>query len=182
MAARKSITTKKGDSGTTNRCAGETLPKDSLVVVACGEIDELMSILGVARCVSKDTSIAGRLLWIQQALFVCAAEVATPEDRRAQLKKRVDRGCVQDLEARCREIESATKMPSDFVVPGGSLQSAYIDYGRAVARRCERTIVSLSRSGELDNKSLLAWFNRVSDYLYLIARLCDCPPEARDAE
>jgi cob(I)alamin adenosyltransferase len=61
-------------------------------------------------------------------------------------------------------------MPKGFIIPGGTPVAAHIDVARAVARRCERRVVALAEEGEIDNPALIVWMNRLSDYLWLLAR------------
>lgn len=166
-----SITTRNGDGGRTRLYSGEEVAKDAPEVNACGDLDELGSLLGVARLHAARSETRQTLLDIQRALFIVAAEVATRRDRVDMLAARVDEGMVTALDRACTGLEARIEMPGGFVIAGGNAAGAYLDLARAVARRCERRIIGLSRRTGMDNPALLAWVNRLSDYLWLLARL-----------
>jgi len=170
MTKQRTITTKKGDNGYTGLLSGERVPKDSLRVDICGDIDELTSVLGVARCCVKDKKVKDRILAIQQTLFICAAEISTTPNKRVRLKRRIDEISVNKLEAQREQLERKLKISNVFIVPGSNPASAAIDHARTVARRCERKTVKLLKSEQKKNKFLIIWMNRLSDYLYLLAR------------
>ena len=166
----KSITTKAGDEGTTRLFSGEEVLKDSPRTVAYGDIDELGSLLGVARAHAQYPGISSALVEIQRSLFTVAAELATTEEQVKKLARRVDNEMVRELD-QCREaMEKAVQVPDGFVIPGGTIGAAHIDHARTVARRCERRVVALMRDGHVKNINVLIWFNRLSDYLWLLAR------------
>lgn len=163
-----SITTRTGDRGTTRLFSGEEVAKCSARPAAYGELDELVSVLGIARCHCRRRG--DDVLTLQRELFVVGAELATTAEGRERLRERVDQASLSALEARMTALESAIPMPTDFIVPGSNLAAAHLDHARTVARRCERHAVGLHRGGELDNEILLVWLNRLSDYLWLLAR------------
>ncbi|MFH0908665.1 MAG: cob(I)yrinic acid a,c-diamide adenosyltransferase [bacterium] len=167
----KSITTKVGDKGTTFLFSGEEVPKNSERTEAYGDLDELVSQLGVARAAASRADTRERVLALQKRLFVVGSELATMPDKLPMLRERVDAKMLAELEAFRVDLESRIKRPPGFVVPGGTLTAAHLDLARTIARRLERKIVGLTRTGELANDVLLVWINRVSDYLWLLARL-----------
>lgn len=165
-----SITTKNGDRGTTRLFSGEEVSKDSSRPNAYGDLDELVSMLGIARCHCQQPEIAQAILDLQREMFTAGSELATMPEALARLPKRIDAARLADLEQRMRILEAATALPNGFIVPGGSPASAFLDYARTIARRCERRVVGMRDAGELDNETLVIWVNRLSDYLYLLAR------------
>lgn len=169
----KSITTKVGDKGTTFLFSGQEVPKDSPRTMAYGDLDELVSVLGVARCHVLHDEIKSDILTIQRDLFVAGAELATAVDHVSLLKQRIGEAELRHFEARRDALESRIKMPDGFIIPGGSnsLGAAHLDHARAIARRLERRAVTLQRAKLIDNPNLLVWLNRLSDYLWLLARL-----------
>lgn len=168
-----SITTKVGDKGTTFLFSGEEVPKDSPRTMAYGDLDELVSALGVARCHVQNGEVAADLLMIQRDLFIVGAELATAVDHIGLLKHRIGEAELKAFEARREALEARIAMPDGFIIPGGTgvPGAAYIDFARAIARRVERRAVRLQRAGLIDNPHLLVWLNRLSDYLWLLARL-----------
>ncbi len=172
MQPRTSITTKAGDRGTTYLFSGEEIPKDSLRTMAYGDLDELVSVLGVARCHARHEESREEILRLQQELFTLGAELATALDHVNVLKERITAGHVRAIEGKMEILENLLPPPDGFVIPGGrgALGAAHLDHARAVARRLERRAVSLARAGLIENPDLLIWLNRMSDYLWLLAR------------
>lgn len=170
---KHSITTKVGDRGTTFLFSGEEVFKDSPRTETYGDVDELVSVLGVARCQSGLSEVRDTLLELQRDLFTVGAELATAIDHVGQLKHRIDESALRAFEQRRDDLEGRITMPDGFIIPGGSgaLGAAHIDHARTIARRLERKTVSLSRSGHIANPHLLVWLNRLSDFLWLLARL-----------
>lgn len=170
MTAKSSITTKVGDKGTTFLFSGEEVPKDSPRTEAYGDLDELVSVLGVARSLAQKPEIADAVLSLQRELFIAGSELATEREHVHLLKQRIDAAMLAAFEAQRDEWESRIAMPSGFVLPGGTAAAAHLDQARSIARRCERKVVRLQREGFIDNKPLLVWINRVSDFLWILAR------------
>lgn len=172
MTKSSSITTRVGDRGTTFLFSGEEVPKDCARTEAYGDLDELVSVLGVARCHAANEEVREELLSIQRDLFTAGAELATAIDHVGLLKGRIDAAMLAAFEARRDALEARLTMPDGFVIPGGSGSpgAAHIDQARAIARRLERKAVGLSRAGLVANPNLLVWMNRLSDHLWLLAR------------
>ena len=180
----KSITTKTGDNGNTRLYSGETISKRSVRISVCGEVDELVSLLGVAKCYcsshdkdmilfeGSDTfDIIGKNIeLIQRKLFVVASEIATLPPKIYDLPERITKKSLKQIDKARKSLEKQIILPKGFIIPGSIKLSAYLDLSRAVCRRCEREIVKLYAEGFIDNKELLIWMNRLSDYLYLLAR------------
>jgi len=170
MTKPRSITTKVGDKGTTFLLSGEEVPKDSERTDAYGDLDELVSILGVAHSLCRHPGMTDTITEIQRDLFVAGAEMATSADHVDLLVRRIDEEALAALERRSGDLEARIVMPSGFILPGGTPGAAQLDVARAVARRCERKVAGLVRKGLVGNVHLLVWFNRLSDYLWLLAR------------
>ena len=167
---QKSITTKTGDDGYTRLFTGQKVAKDTLRLELCGDIDELVSILGVARNHAKKSQTKNKILYVQQCLFVFAGELMTKSKKKDSVREKLDTAMIKVIEGRCKKLESRIKLPKGFVIPADGSCAACIDFARAVARRCERKAVTLLRKKEITNKLLIIWLNRLSDYLYLLAR------------
>ncbi len=171
MKRRTSITTGVGDRGRTRLFSGEEISKNSLRTDAYGDIDELVSILGVARCQTVHELVREAVLYVQKSLFIIASELATTPEGLKRLPQLVDRRMLRELEGRRLVLETNIRFPDGFVIPAGTVAAAYLDLARSVARRSERKIVALFEQGDLINGLLLVWMNRLSDYLWLLARL-----------
>lgn len=175
MPDTPSISTRQGDQGFTRLYSGEQVPKHDPRVQLCGELDELNCVLGLARCHCPQPDTAAELLALQRLLFVFGAEAATSPAQLGRLQQRLDAAALAWLETRCAAL-SARPRPAGFVVPGSNPPSAWLDLARSVARRCERSLVPLIHGGQLHNPHLLPWLNRLSDYLYLLARAAEERP------
>ncbi len=165
-----SITTKTGDRGQASIYSGERVSKNSDRLEAIGTVDELVSILGIARCHSKESVTEEAVLYLQRMLFTFASELATSAEKLEKLSKRLDQDAMDELDRRRDKLEAETTLPNGFIVPGGNLGSAHLDHARTVARRIERRVVGMNEAGILPNPVVLSWINRLSDYLYLLAR------------
>lgn len=151
--------------------SGEQVPKNSARTDAFGDLDELVSILGVARASSRRREVREAVLEIQKNLFVVGSELATTADKVKRLLVRVDAEMVRDLDRKHKMLQSRMKCLNGFIIPGGNHAAAHIDVARAIARRCERKVAGLVLGRVVRNQLLLVWMNRLSNYLWLLARL-----------
>ena len=123
-----SISTKRGDDGTTGVLHGGRVRKDSSRIEANGVIDEAQAALGLARAEVRGTKLDDELAGLERDLWVVMAEVATPPRSRSRLvagTTLVTGEMVDVLEKRVHELEAAGTMPSEFVVPGQSRASTW---------------------------------------------------------
>ena len=171
------IYTRKGDDGTTGLFYGGRVPKDSTGPVAYGDIDETGACLGMARAETEPGSdLNDELLRLQRSLFIVAAELATAPDNHHKLvdgETRVTADMVADLERAIDEIEAERGMPEVFLVPGSNRLGAALDVARATARRAERNAVTHMRAGGYQGSYVLAYLNRLTDYLFMLARAAE---------
>ena len=159
-----SLTTKFGDKGETRLYSGETVNKVSLRIQSVGDIDELVCIIGLA--VANACMHTESLTWIQRKLFLVGSEVATINS-----PELITQDLVNELDNKRNELESRTRLPKGFILPGHQgKSSAYLDMARSVCRRAERSVIRAYNEGLVPNKNILIWMNRLSDYLYLMAR------------
>lgn len=170
MVKTRSITTKTGDKGTTRLFSGQEVLKNSPRIEAYGDVDELVSILSIARHHITHKDLEDDIIYIQRCLFVVGSELATTNGKLSKLPRRVDEKFLKEIEEKRERLEKAVSIPRGFVIPGNTLSAAYLDYARAVARRCERKVVGLFEAKVLQNEILIVWLNRLSDYLYLLSR------------
>ncbi len=166
------ITTRKGDLGRTDLLFGLRASKDSLRVEAGGALEELNAFLGLARSELKAARRKSVLKRCQENLFLVGAEVACPPKRRARLKNRLGPEQVSWIEEQIQRLQKQIgKTAQGFVIPGSNRSSALLEVARSVARRAERRIVSLHRRKAIANKHVIVYMNRLSDLLWLLARL-----------
>ena len=172
---KNSITTKVGDHGTTFLFSGEEVAKDSPRTEAYGDLDELVSVLGLARATATREDVKAIVLELQRTLFIVGTELATSEAHIELVAQRIDAKALEAFETKRDWLEGQITMPKGFIVPGGTVAGAHIDHARTIARRLERKTVALQRQGLLSNWHLLIWLNRLSDFLWLLARLEEGP-------
>ncbi len=160
--------TGRGDDGTTGTLGPKRLKKNDCLIESIGDIDELNSIIGITIANVTDPHMAKMLTGIQNTLFTVGAELASMEGVAKNSSYKIGKNECSELED---EIEGITdKIPplKKFVLPGGSLQASYLHHARSVARRAERSVVSLSERKKV-NPNLLQYLNRLSSFLFVAA-------------
>lgn len=165
-----SITTKLGDKGSTRLYSSELVSKRSKRIAACGDIDELVSMLGIVYSSLPNRMLTDSITYVQTKLFDVASEIATLEPKLSKLPSRITEKTVSEIDERRIALEKVIDLPKGFILPGSNRVSSYIDMARAISRRCERSIVEIYNEGFISNEQILIWMNRLSDYLYLLAR------------
>lgn len=165
------VYTKTGDAGETGLAGGQRLPKDHGRIAAFGEVDELNSAVGVARCHVTDPELAGHLEAIQHHLFDLGGDLCVL----AADKQRF--GMAPFPQARIAWLEgvldaAAAELPplEEFVLPAGEPGAAHLHVARAICRRAERACVGLARDDEV-SPHVVPYLNRLSDALFVMARL-----------
>lgn len=168
------VYTRRGDDGTTGLLYGGRVDKDDLRTDAYGTVDEAVSALGLARAqLVGEPEWHQRLLQVQREMFVLGAQLATHTDHWPRLSDGVSRitdGMVDELEARIDALTEQYALPAEFVVPGQRLAGAAIDLARTIVRRAERIAVAMGRRDLLPDDLLVRYLNRLSDYLFVLAR------------
>jgi cob(I)alamin adenosyltransferase len=165
-----SISTKRGDDGSTGLLFGGRARKDSKRVETIGAIDEAQAAVGLARAEVRGTDLDDELADLERGLWVLMAEVATAPRNRAKLVAGVTlvtEEMVDGLERRVHELEAAAGTLSEFVVPGQNRVGAALDLARTIVRRAERNAVAL---GLDDGSRAVPYLNRLSDLCWLLAR------------
>ena len=168
------IYTKTGDDGTTGLLYGGRVSKADLVPEAGGTIDEAVALIGLARAHARDDGLGDELLELQRELFVVGADLATNPDGRSRLEpgvSLVSPEMVTRLETRIDELVASHPLPNAFIVPGANPVSASLDVARSVIRRAERRVVELRESGSVVNEDVFLYLNRLSDALFVLARV-----------
>jgi cob(I)alamin adenosyltransferase len=164
-----SIVTKTGDKGTTGLFGGARVPKHSPRIEACGTVDELNAVLGIVLCQPYITrELREKLTAVQHVLFEVAADLATPHDF-AGTHTRVKEEDILCLENEIHRIELLLPTQKAFILPGGTPLTSFLHLARTVCRRAERDVVKLA-SVEETNEFVLKFLNRLSDYLFILAR------------
>jgi cob(I)alamin adenosyltransferase len=164
------IYTRGGDKGRTSLGDGSRVPKHALRVEAVGTVDEANAAIGVARLVAAGEGGA-MLARIQNDLFDLGADLCTPSgaDEAPGQALRIVQGQVDRLEAEIDAVNATLAPLASFVLPGGAPAAAHLHHARTVVRRAERRIVALAEA-EPVNPLALAYVNRLSDHLFVLAR------------
>ncbi|MBZ0279098.1 MAG: cob(I)yrinic acid a,c-diamide adenosyltransferase [Anaerolineae bacterium] len=163
------IYTKTGDDGTTSLFSGGRVSKTHLRVEAYGTVDELNSVIGVARAHQPHPQTDEWLAQVQRQLFNLGADLATPLDVKADWITRMDADTVTWLETAIDQMTAELPALTSFILPGGSLAAAQLHVARTVCRRAERIVVALQSHEPLGDHVLL-YLNRLSDFLFTLAR------------
>lgn len=166
------IYTRTGDAGETGLIGGQRVPKDDPRVDAYGTVDELNAVLGVARCYLENLPDLDALLeQFQNELFDIGAELASPPERATQFQS-IEERHITALENAIDRLENELEPLRQFILPGGTLASAYLHLARTVCRRAERQVVHLSRISTV-NAAIIKYLNRLSDLLFVMARVAN---------
>jgi cob(I)alamin adenosyltransferase len=164
------IYTKTGDAGETGLFAGPRVRKDDPRIEAYGEVDELNTVLGLARAERLADGIDALLARIQNQLFDLGAELATPDPARRGADA-IDSAAIAFLEAAIDAHDEPLAPLKTFILPGGVRGAAALHLARAVCRRAERRTITLRHTpGEDVSPLAICYLNRLSDLLFVLAR------------
>jgi cob(I)alamin adenosyltransferase len=164
-----SIYTRTGDLGETDLLGDGRVPKDAARLEVCGPLDELNCWLGLAQCEPLPADVAALLQQIQRRLFDVCSEVVTVGATTAVIE--INGHDVLSLEQAIDRYEAQLASLGAFILPGGSRAAAVLQLARAVCRRAERRMVTLLRTEpQALSDSTLAYINRLSDLLFVLAR------------
>jgi cob(I)alamin adenosyltransferase len=171
------VYTRTGDSGETALVGGKRVSKDSPRVQAYGTIDELNSVVGIARVFNEESLEAGEahrfldevLCRLQDELFDLGSELATPPEFFQDGMYRVSESEIDRLEKLIDKCQEDLEPLKSFILPGGGRVGAYLHQCRTVCRRAEREISRLSREEEI-NRNIIKYVNRLSDLFFVLSR------------
>ncbi len=164
-----SVYTRRGDDGYTRLLSGERVSKSSKRIRAIGGIDELSSYLGLLRSLGLRQNVKNFLVELQNDLFKIGSMLAYTKGRYSDRIPRITSLDVEKLESQIDRLEAKLDVQKFFILPGGSLEVSYIHIARTVCRRVESDIAELFAEDGID-EIILKYMNRMSDYLYVLAR------------
>lgn len=186
------IYTKQGDKGKTKLISGKIVSKNDSVIEALGSIDELDAVLGLARAAGLSKNTDKILKKTQINLFeICSmlaaggqagsgllADGVKPRCNHAALRGGLNKKFIQNMRSQTEVLEKeidkiCTSLPKTkhFVMFGDSKKASLINFGRVVCRRAERRVTALESA---DAEIIIPYLNRLSDFLFVLARLCHC--------
>lgn len=167
------IYTKTGDKGTTSLFDGVRVKKNSLRVDTYGTFDELNAQMSVAEKIAANDENKKLLIDLQYKLFYLSAEIATKDIEKLKAKSiTIDDSDIKQLESVIDNYASCLPKVDSFVLPGRSIAGAQLHVARTVCRRAERLLNKLAEEAEI-REILLIFTNRLSDCLYMLARMED---------
>ncbi len=162
------IYTRGGDSGKTSLGDGTRVPKHAPRIELLGTVDEANAVLGLARLHATGDDDA-KLARIQNDLFDLGADLAVPVTGDGRSRLRVAQQQIDRLEAEIDAMNESLAPLTSFILPGGTAASAYLHLARTVVRRAER-LLARELEPEALNPLTLAYLNRLSDHLFVLAR------------
>jgi len=181
--------TRTGDDGTTGRFRGERLRKSSVLIDLLGILDEANAVVGLARSFLRGTDTHRRtgggerpfsrcdfdeaLREIQDMIFRIGADVSTPLSSSLDRARRIAAEDTKNLEGKIDALEESLSELREFIVPGGTSSAATLHLARAIVRRAERAFFRAVEEGEELNEALGTFLNRLSSYLFALARLAN---------
>ena len=160
------IVTKTGDDGSTGLASGKRVSKASKIIEAIGDIDELNSSIGMARVVCNISSLDEEFKQLQHNLFNIGGDLCL------EGSILISQNHINELELSLQKYNVQLKPLENFILPTGSELTARIHMARSICRRSERSLVKASKSNEF-NPLLMVFINRLSDWLFVIARITD---------
>ena len=166
--AMSQIYTRRGDHGETSCADGSSVPKNNPIIECNGAIDECNCALGVARSHAIDSELDTVLKQIQNELFIAGAEISAQGDTTHSLC--ITQMHIVALETLIDETEEHLEPLTQFILPAGSPLSAQLHVCRSLARRAERRCADIIANW-IDESALPAYLNRLSDALFMLARL-----------
>ena len=174
--------TRTGDTGETGLFDGTRVSKADPRIDACGEVDELNAHLGVVLATGVDAGLTEILTQLQRDLLALGARLADPGRRIAERVTKVELGGtdVQRLERLIDRLDGELPPLRRFIVAGGAPAGAALHLARTVCRRLERRMVTLGSDAVVPE--LLTYVNRLSDLLFVLARVVNCRQGVHEAE
>lgn len=177
------VTTKRGDQGCTTALSGDSCPKSHPIMECVGALDELRAHTALVRLMILEKKpehwerLGDSLFWLLHAYFLAGSACSDPTRKHPEYRKGdIAQTHIERLEAEQRWIEERTPLRKSFVVSASNTLAAETDITSAVARRFERNLVRLKETvPDFDAADLLAFFNRLSDFLFMLARSLEGP-------
>lgn len=165
------IYTRTGDKGGTSLIGGVRVPKNHIRIESYGTVDELNSYIGMVSDMANNIGIAEQLREIQDRLFTIGSALATNPDKEVKMKlPDLYEADTVWLEHRIDTMNEVLPEMRSFILPGGHQASSACHVARCICRRAERICVGMQEQGEVMPPLILIYLNRLSDYLFVLAR------------
>src|ERR1700742_1202850 len=174
MVVLNKIYTRTGDGGDTGLAPGARAPKPPPRPSAVGSVDETNAAIGLARLSTKDDPLFDPILArIQNELFDLGADLATPRETVEWQALWIEASQVERLEAEIDQLNADLPALDSFLLPAGCRLSVELNMARTICRRAEREAFALAHAGEVVRTPALRYLNRLSDLLFVAARLAN---------
>ncbi len=164
------IYTKKGDAGSTSLIGGTRVAKHSLRLESYGTIDELNSYLGLVRDSADNENCSSQIIEIQDRLFTIGSSLAADPENSKMVLPDINESDVTQLESWMDSYDEQLPPLTAFILPGGHVSVSHCHIARTICRRAERRVTEL-RSVSYVDPLVLTYLNRLSDYLFVMARV-----------
>jgi cob(I)alamin adenosyltransferase len=162
-----------GDDGTSSLLGPGRFPKHDVHFEALGSLDEVSASLGVVRALCNMDELTQEIITIQRDLYGIMAEIAST-GKAAGIFHMLDQERITWLETVIEKYNQQVKMPEEFIVPGDTLIGAHVDQSRTIVRRAERRVSELFSLGEIQNKEILRYLNRLSTFCFIVELFVNC--------
>lgn len=172
-----SLYTRRGDKGETSLYGPRRVSKDSPRVEAYGTIDELNSYLGIVIADCRDSMTTKSLKEVQRILFVAGADLSA--DQAAPKVPRITKADTLRIEQMTDQLLKRLPTLTNFILPGGTRTASELQFARAVCRRAERRVIAAAKEEKL-NEELIPFLNRLSSYLFNLARAANAKKGKRE--
>ncbi len=165
------IYTKTGDKGKTSLIGGTKVPKSDLRIEAYGTTDEVNSYIGLCRDLLGDPPTRKTLQEIQDRLFTIGSSLACDPEKETKMRiPDLRESDVTLLESEIDMMNTTLPEMKSFILPGGHPTASHLHIARCICRRAERCCVRLKNEGGFVDELILKYLNRLSDYLFVLAR------------
>lgn len=169
MGSTYKIYTKGGDKGETSLLGGTRVPKYHEKIEAYGTVDELVSFIGLIRDQEISNHYKNVLINIQQVLFTAEAHLASDSDKNIENLPQFSEIDIEVLEKEIDKMNEELPELRSFILPGGHQTVSYCHISRTICRRAERLVIKLAENYPV-NILVIKYLNRLSDYLFVLAR------------
>lgn len=176
------VYTKTGDKGQTSLFGGKRVPKYDLRIEGYGTVDELNSYIGLIRDQKIDKRSFDTLIEIQDRLFTLGSILATEPGNTKVKVPQLSEADVVFLESEIDWMNEALPEMRSFVLPGGHTTVSYCHITRCVCRRAERLVIQLAEEEKNVNELTFKYLNRLSDYLFVLARKFSVDLDANEVQ
>jgi len=160
----------KGDRGETSLLGGQRIPKFDPRPDTYGTLDEASSMLGVVKSMTQDERIRTIVFDVQKDLLLLGAELSMLPEDAGRYEYRLTKDHVDHIEEIIDSLQENFEMKQEFIYPGGTALSAFIDVARTIIRRAERKAAKLRYEGIITNEYINSYLNRLADMLFTLAR------------